>query len=140
MNTIGDNLIGTNKGLMKTNGNLTRIVNTIVFPGVSVEGTERIRLKHAKAKPAIIIPIIMKKTLIISSVYRKIIPIIKGIEEKIIPYMNVLQTLPTNIVFMDIGQVTNLSNVLLIVSQGNTIGPIDVDVKNNIIAIKPDIK
>jgi hypothetical protein len=129
-----------NKGLMKINGNLMRIVNTIVFPGVSVEGTESIRLKHAKAKPAMIIPVMIKNKFIVNSVDKKIIPIIKGIEEKIIPYIKVLQMLPTNIVFIDTGHVINLSNVLLIVSHGNTIGPIEVDVKNMIIAIKPDIK
>jgi len=140
MNAIGDKIMGINRGLMNINGNLIRIVKTIVFPGVSVEGTESIRLKQAKAKPAITIPAIIIIILIVSSVERKIIPIIRGIEEKIIPYINVLHILPTKIVFIDIGHVTNLSNVLLIVSQGKTMGPIEVEVKNVIIAIKPEIK
>jgi hypothetical protein len=54
--------------------------------------------------------------------------------------MNVLQTLPSNIVFIEIGHVINLSNVLLIVSHGNTMGPIEVDVKKVIIAINPEIR
>ena len=53
---IGDIVTGMNKGLMNIKGNLIRTVKTIVFPGVSVEGTERIRLKLANAKPATIIP------------------------------------------------------------------------------------
>jgi hypothetical protein len=32
------------------------------------------------------------------------------------------------------------SKVFLIVSQGNTIGPMEVEVKNIVIAIKPEIK
>ena len=47
---IGDIVTGMNKGLMNIKGNLIRTVKTIVFPGVSVEGTERIRLKLANAK------------------------------------------------------------------------------------------
>jgi hypothetical protein len=140
MKAIGDKVIGINNGLMNINGNFIRIVKTIVFPGVSVEGTESIRLKHAKAKPATTIPVIIKTKFIVSSVERKIIPIIRGIEEKIIPYKKVLQTLPNKMVFIEIGHVINLSNVLLIVSQGKTIGPIEVDVKKVIIAINPEIK
>jgi hypothetical protein len=140
MKTIGDKVIGINRGLMNTNGNLIRTVNIIVFPGVSVEGTESIRLKQAKAKPAINIPAIIRRILTVNSVDRKIIPIIKGIEEKIIPYRDVLQTLPNNIVFIDIGQVTNLSNVFLAVSHGKTIGPIEVEVRKMIIVINPEIK
>jgi len=131
---IGDKLIGINKGLINTNGNLIRMVKTIVFPGVSVEGTESIRLKHAKDKPAMTIPVIMRIIFIEISVDKKIIPNIRGIEEKIIPYIKVLQTLPIRIVFIEIGHVINLSNVLLIVSQGKTIGPIEVEVKKVIIS------
>jgi hypothetical protein len=58
MKVIGDNVIGINNGLMNINGNLIRIVKIIVFPGVSVDGTESIRLKHANANPAVTIPII----------------------------------------------------------------------------------
>jgi hypothetical protein len=54
--------------------------------------------------------------------------------------MKVLQTLPNKIVFIEIGQVINLSNVFLIVSQGNTIGAIEVDVKKAVIAINPEIR
>lgn len=54
--------------------------------------------------------------------------------------MKELHALPNNIVFIDTGQVTSLSNVFLIVSHGNTIGPIEVDDKKMIIAIKPEIR
>jgi hypothetical protein len=124
---------------MNTIGNLIRIVKTIVLPGVSVEGTDNMRLKHANANPATIIPIRTIIRFTDSSADRKIIPNIKGSEEKIIPYIKVLQTLPKRIVFIEIGQVINLSKVLLIVSHGKTIGPIDVDVRNVIIAINPEI-
>jgi len=74
-----------NKGLMNIKGNLIRIVKTIVFPGVSVEGTDNIRLKHANANPAIIIPIIAINRFAERSIDKKIIPNIRGSEEKIIP-------------------------------------------------------
>ena len=48
--------------------------------------------------------------------------------------------LPNNIVLTDMGQVINLSNVFRMDSHGNTIGPIEVDVKKIIIPIIPDIK
>jgi hypothetical protein len=41
---------------------------------------------------------------------------------------------------MEIGQVINLSSVLRPVSQGSTIGPIEVDDRNSTIVIKPEIK
>ena len=47
---------------------------------------------------------------------------------------------PSNIVLIEIGQVINLSKFLLIVSHGNTIGPMEVDVKKITIAISPDTK
>jgi len=53
--------------------------------------------------------------------------------------MNELHIFPNNIVLIDTGHVINLSKVFLIVSQGKTIGPIEVEVKKIIIAIKPDI-
>jgi hypothetical protein len=82
---IGEEVIGMNRGLINTNGNLIRMVKTIVFPGVSVEGTESIRLKHANAKPAIIIPMMIMMRFIENSDDKNIIPKIRGIEEKIIP-------------------------------------------------------
>jgi len=85
MNAIGVKLIGMNMGLIKIRGNLIRMVKTIVFPGVSVEGTERIRLKQANAKHATIIPIMIIMRFIESCVDKNISPKIKGIEEKIIP-------------------------------------------------------
>lgn len=54
--------------------------------------------------------------------------------------MNELHMLPNNIVLTDIGHVINLSNVFRIDSHGNTMGPIEVEVKKIIIPIIPDIK
>jgi hypothetical protein len=70
---------------MNTSGNLIRTVKTIVLPGVSVEGTDKMRLKHANANPATIIPIITINRFTESSIDRKIIPNIRGSEENIIP-------------------------------------------------------
>ena len=128
-----------NIGLMNTNGNFISTVNTIVFPGESIDGTDKIKLKQAKAKPATIIPRSTINILIVNSADKKIAPKIRGNEEKMSPYINVLQTLPNRIVLIEIGHVINLSNVFLIVSHGNTMGPIEVDDKNIIIAINPEI-
>jgi hypothetical protein len=54
--------------------------------------------------------------------------------------MKELHMLPNNMVFMEMGHVINLSNVRRMVSHGNTIGPIEVDVKKIVIAINPEIK
>ena len=62
-----------------------RIVKTIVFPGVSLEGTESMRLKLEKANPARIIPIRRIMKLIERGIERTITPTIKGIEENVIP-------------------------------------------------------
>jgi len=54
--------------------------------------------------------------------------------------MNELHMFPNKIVLIEIGQVISLSKFLLIVSQGNTIGPIEVEVKKTTIPISPDNK
>ena len=54
------------------------------------------------------------------------------------PKKNELQTFPSKMVFIEIGHVINRSKVFCRVSHGNTTGPIDVEVKNNTIAISPE--
>ena len=125
---------------MNISGNLIKIVKTIVLPGVFDDGTDNIKLKLEKARPAIIIPKMIRSTFILIDNPKKIAPNTKGIEENVTPYMNELHMLPNNIVLIEIGHVINLSNVFRMDSHGNTIGPIEVDVKKMIIPIIPDIK
>jgi hypothetical protein len=54
--------------------------------------------------------------------------------------MNELQTLPNNIVLIEIGHVIKRSKVPRIVSHGRIIGPIEVEVKKITIVINPDIR
>ena len=112
----------------------------IVFAGVSVGGAESIRLKEENAKAATKTP--SKTIKIFNETHNPkiIIPKINGTIEKIQPKAKELQTFPNNIVFIEMGHDINLSRVLILVSHGNTTGPIDVAVKNRVIAISPDIR
>ncbi len=60
----GADEIGINNGLMKTIGNFIKMVRIIVLAGVSVGGTDNIKLKLEYAKAAIIIPMMMIKIFI----------------------------------------------------------------------------
>ncbi len=136
---MGFNLIDINNGLMKIKGNLISIVRIIVDAGVSVGGTERIKLNEENENAANNIPGIKINKLIVFHNSRKTIPRIKGTVANIHPKSNELQTFPISIVLIEIGQVINRSSVFCLVSQGKTTGPIEVDVKKRTIAIKPEI-
>ena len=136
---MGFNVIGMNKGLMNIKGNLIRIVKIIVEAGVSVGGTERIRLKEEKENAANKIPSIKIKRFIPFHSSKKMTPKSKGTIEKIQPKRNELHTLPSKMVLMEIGHVIKRSRVFCLVSQGNTTGPIDVEVRKRTIVINPEI-
>ena len=136
---MGFNVIGMNKGLININGNLTSIVKIIVDAGVSVGGTERIRLKEENENAANKIPGIKIKRFIPFHSSKKIIPKSKGTVEKMQPKRKELHTFPSKMVLMDIGQVIKRSRVFCLVSQGNTTGPIDVEVRKRTIVISPEI-
>lgn len=139
MKVIGFNVIGMNKGLMNINGNLINIVKIIVEAGVSVGGTERIRLKEENENADNKIPGIKINRFIPFHSSKKMTPKSKGTIEKIKPKRKELHTFPSKIVLMDIGQVIKRSRVFCLVSQGNTTGPIDVEVRKRTIAISPEI-
>lgn len=50
-------VIGSKRGLIKMRGNLMTVVNIFTYPGFSVGGVERMRLKLEKASAPINIPI-----------------------------------------------------------------------------------
>jgi len=130
--------MGMKRGLRNNKGNLINMVNIIVLAGVSVGGTDSMRLKLENAKEASIIPRMIIKMFIEYHIPKKIIPSINGTNEKIKPKMKELQILPKRIVLIEIGQAINLSNVFARVSHGNTTGPIEVEVMNKTMAINPD--
>ncbi len=124
---------------MNINGNLISIVKIIVEAGVSVGGTERIRLKEENENAANKIPGIKIKRFIPFQSSKKIIPKSKGTVEKTQPKRKELHTFPSRMVLMEIGHVIKRSRVFCLVSHGNTTGPIDVEVKKRTIVINPEI-
>ena len=136
---MGFRVIGMNKGLMNIKGNLIRIVKIIVEAGVSVGGTERIRLKEEKENAANKIPGIKIKRFNPFHNSKKMTPKSKGTVEKIQPKRNELHTFPSKMVLIEMGHVIKRSSVFCLVSQGNTTGPIDVEVRKRTIAINPEI-
>jgi hypothetical protein len=115
------------------------MVKIIVEAGVSVGGTESIRLKDENEKAANNKPGIKSKMFILFHSPRKIMPSMSGTVENTHPKRKELQTFPRRIVLIEMGQVIKRSRVFCRVSQGKTTGPMDVDVKNNTIVISPDI-
>ena len=128
-----------NNGLINITGNLINTVKVIVDDGLSVGGVESIKLKQEKEKAARIIPELTINKFITFHILKKNIPIRRGTNEKTQPYKNELITLPKRIVLIETGQQINLSSVFNLVSNGNTTGPIELEVKKSSIAIKPDI-
>ncbi len=137
--TTGFGVIGTNRGLIKIKGNFIKMVSIIVDAGVSVGGTERIKLKDENEKAASIIAGTMITIFIETHNPKKIIPKSKGTMENKHPNRKELHTFPNKIVLIEIGHVIKRSNVFCLVSQGKTTGPMLVEVRNSTIAIKPDI-
>lgn len=132
-------LIAINKGLIKIKGNFITMVRIIVFAGISVGGTDRIKLKDENENAA-------TNTLgRISNGFTEVHnpkmnnPNNNGTVEKITPKINELHTFPSKMVLIEIGQVINRSNVFWRVSQGNITGPIDVLERKRTIPINPDI-
>jgi hypothetical protein len=139
MKVIGFNAIGINKGLINIKGNLMSIVKIIVDAGVSVGGTESIKLNEENENAANTIPGIRISKFIPFHNSKKIIPNNKGTVENMLPKMKELHTLPRSIVLMEIGQVIRRSRVFCLVSHGKTTGPIDVEVRKSTIVISPEI-
>lgn len=130
--------MGMKRGLRNNRGNLISMVNIMVLAGVSVGGTESMRLKLENAKAANIIPGIIIKIFIEYQRPKIITPRIKGTNEKIKPKMKLLQILPKRMVLIEMGHAISLSKVFARVSHGNTTGPIEVEVMNKIMAINPE--
>jgi hypothetical protein len=131
--------MGIKRGLININGNLIRMVKIIVDAGVSVGGTERIKLKEEKEKAANNIPGIKISKFITFQSSKNIMPKISGTVENMKPKRKELHTFPISMVFIEIGHVIKRSSVFCRVSQGNTTGPIEVEVKKRTIVINPEI-
>jgi hypothetical protein len=115
------------------------MVKIIVDAGVSVGGTDKIKLKEEKEKAASNIPGIKINKFMLFQSSKNIIPKIRGTVEKIHPKRKELHTFPISMVLIEIGHVINRSSVFCRVSQGNTTGPIEVEVRKRTIVINPDI-
>lgn len=117
-----------------------RTVKIIVFAGVSVGGTDNIKLKLENDKAATIIPITTINMFMEGWMDKKTIPNTRGTEENSTPNIEDPQILPNKTVLIEMGHVINLSSVFCLVSHGNTTGPMEVDVKNKTIVINPETK
>lgn len=136
---MGFREMGIKRGLMNIRGNFMSMVKIIVEAGVSVGGTESIRLKDENEKAANSNPGIKSKRFMLFQSSRKMIPNSNGTVENILPKRKELHTFPRSIVLMEMGQVIKRSRVFCRVSQGNTTGPMDVEVRNSTIVIRPEI-
>lgn len=116
-----------------------RIVRIIVEAGVSVGGTDNIKLNEEKENAANNIPGITNNKLIVFHNSKKITPKRRGTVEKIHPKRNELHTFPKRIVLIEIGHVIKRSSVFCLVSHGKTTGPIEVEVRNKTIVINPEM-
>ena len=87
------------------------IVKIIVEAGVSVGGTESIRLKDEKENAANSKPGIKSKRLMFFQSSRNTMPSINGTVEKIHPKIKELHTFPRRMVLIEIGQVIKRSRV-----------------------------
>ncbi len=120
--------------LIKIIGNLIKVDSIIIFDGLSVGGAEITSPKEEKQKAARIVPMIrLKLTISIPSkimLAKKINKVIKRPNEKeaIIS--------PKMIAHKAIGAETSLSNVLIRVSHGAIIGPMDETVTKSVIPNK----
>ena len=130
--------IGMKIPLIKINGNLIKVDSIIIFDGLSVGGAEISSPIDEKQKAAKIVPAIRLK-LIISAPSRTMLT--KKIK-KVIKRPNEREAIisPRIIAHKAIGAETNLSKVLILVSHGAIIGPIDETVTKSVIPSRLGIK
>jgi len=117
---------------------LIKFDSIIIFDGLSVGGAESNKPKDEKQKAANSVPIIRYKLTIFNP--NRIIPVNKIKVDTKRPNKKEAMTSPKIIAQGAIGVETNLSKVLIRVSQGAIIGPIAAEVKKSPIASKPGIK
>jgi len=131
-------LIGANIPLMKIKGNLIKVDNIIIFDGLSVGGAEINNPKDEKQKAAKNVPTIRLKLIIpIPSkimLTKKIKKVIKR------PKKKEAVISPKIIAHIAIGAETSLSKVLIRVSHGAIIGPIEETVTKSVIPNRLGIK
>ena len=130
--------IGKNTPLIKIKGNLIIVDNIIMFEGLSVGGAEMSSPKDEKQKAARIVPMIKLK--LIMFVPSKMAPAkrIKKVMKS--PNRREAITSPRMIAHMAIGAETSLSKVLILVSHGAIMGPMEETVTKSVIPSKLGIK
>jgi hypothetical protein len=123
---------------MKIKGNLIKLDSIIMFEGLSVGGAEISSPREEKQKAAKIVPTIRLKLII--SIPNRMMLTKKIIEVMKRPNKRDAVISPKMTAHNAIGVETNLSNVLIRVSQGAITGPIDETVKKSAIPNNPGIK
>lgn len=131
-------VIGTNTPLMKISGNLIKVAKSIISDGLSAGGEEITVPKAEKQKAAIMVPKIREKLII--SVPKRMTPTKITKKEIKSPNKAEAKISPNIIAHREIGEETNLSNVLILVSHGAITGVIAETVKKSAIPNKPGVK
>ena len=131
-------LIGVNIPLMKIKGNLIKVDNIIIFDGLSVGGAEINNPKDEKQKAAKSVPTIRLKLIIPIPSKMILTKRIKKVMKR--PNKREAVISPKMMAHTAIGAETSLSNVLIRVSQGAIIGPIEETVTKSVIPNRLGIK
>lgn len=131
-------LIGVNIPLMKIKGNLIKVDNIIIFDGLSVGGAEINSPKDEKQKAAKSVPTIRLKLIIPIPSKMILTKRIKKVMKR--PNKREAVISPKMMAHTAIGAETSLSNVLIRVSQGAIIGPIEETVTKSVIPNRLGIK
>ncbi len=124
--------------LINIRGNFIKFDSIIIFDGLSVGGAEISKPREEKQNAANNVPIIRYKFTIFNP--NKMIPINKIKPDIKIPNRKEAIMSPRIIAHKAMGAETNLSKVLIRVSQGAIIGEMAEEVKKSPIANKPGIK
>ena len=130
--------MATNIPLIKIKGNLIMVANIIILAGLSVGGADIKVPKEEKQKAAIIVPKINEKFIISAPNNMQLTNKTKEVIKR--PNKTEAITSPKMIAHKVIGEDTNLSKVLILVSQGAITGLMAETVKKSTIPSKLGIK
>jgi len=126
----GNLLTGMKIPLIKTRGKRTILESIIMLEGLSVAGAESKIPKQEKQKPErMIVP--SKIGIVFNPVDRKGMAKTERIKVIVTPKRKPARMSPKRINSREIGQLTNLSRVCVLVSQGVIIGPTEEEVKKS---------
>lgn len=126
----GNLLTGMKIPLIKTRGKRTILENIIMLEGLSVAGAENKIPKQEKQNPErIIVP--SRTAILFNPINKKGMAKTERVKVIATPKRKPARISPKRINSREIGQLTNLSRVCVLVSQGVIIGPTEEEVKKS---------